>query len=172
MMRKKFSFTFVFFVGILALITACSTVTRHYSDDPFYSSVGDWDSTRFPLIKPYEVISLDAGIWGMKLHVLQSPEGIYWYLGIGDLQKIAVMNDVILVYTQDKPYVDKEAGQKVLYWFVIIPDEKIETGFDNEDDFLKYIQEYGINEPVWEDPNTLFQRFQETGCLEWIPGCK
>jgi hypothetical protein len=172
MMHKKFSFTFVFFVGILALITACSTVTRHYSDDPFYSSVGDWDVVRFPLMKPYEVVSVDGNKWGVDLHALKSAKGIYWYLDIREVQKIAVTNGVILAYTQYKPDANEMLDQKVLYWFVIIPDEKIETGFDIEDDFLKYIQEYGINEPVWEDPNTLFQRFQETGCLEWIPGCK
>jgi hypothetical protein len=163
----------MFFVGILLLIIACSTVTRHYSDDPFYSSVGDWDSSRFPLIKPYEVVNLEMGNgWGIGLNVSPSVKGIYWYLGINDVQKIAVANDVILVYTQYKPDVDEEAGQKVLYWFVIIPDKKIETGFDNENDFLKYVQEYGINKPAWQTPHAIFQRFQETGCLEWIPGCQ
>jgi hypothetical protein len=66
----------------------------------------------------------------------------------------------------------EQVGQKVLYWFVIIPQEKLEVGFDNEADFLKYIREYGIEEPTWEDPESIFQRFKDTGCLEWIPDCK
>jgi len=62
-MHKKSFFALMLFVGILLLIIACSTTTRHYSDDPFYSSVGDWDSTRFPLVKPYEAASPDGNIW-------------------------------------------------------------------------------------------------------------
>jgi hypothetical protein len=172
-MCKKSSFALTFFIGILLLIIACSTTsTRHYSDDPFYSSVGDWDSTRFPLIKPYEAASPDGNIWGVSLHTLPSAKGIYWYHDIREPQKIAVVNGVILVYTQYKPDEDEMMGQKALYWFVIIPAKKIETGFDNEDDFLKYIQGYGVKEPAWETPDVIFQRFQETGCLDWIPDCR
>lgn len=97
---------------------------------------------------------------------------IYWYTGLHDVQKIAVVEGVILVYTPYEPLVAKDVGQKVLNWFVIIPDKGIETGFDNENDFLEYLQEYGINEVSWETPDVLYQRFLDTGCLDWIPGCQ
>jgi hypothetical protein len=170
-MRKKISFTLIF-VGLFILLIACSP-TKYYNDDPFYAYSGEWDSIRFPLIKPYEVGNLGMGDgWGMNLSPSLSVTGIQGYIGIEDVQKISVENGVILVYTQHKPYIDKEAGEKVLYWFVIIPAKKIETGFDNEDDFLKNIQEYDISKPTWEDPDTIYKKFEETGCLEWIPGCQ
>lgn len=107
----------------------------------------------------------------MNLYQTFMPKGIRWYLGISDVEKISVVDGIIMVYTQNKPFIDPGAGEKVLYWFVIIPAKKIETGFESEEDFLNYLQEEDINQPNWEDPDSLMKTFQNTGCLEWIPNC-
>ena len=173
---KKFLFPTSLVLIFIALF-GCSV--RYRNPDPFYSSTGEWDSIRFPLIKPYQVTyheqsprRLEADYWGIQLHVSPMAKEIYWYTGLHDVQKIAVVEGVILVYTPYEPLVAKDVGQKVLNWFVIIPDKGIETGFDNENDFLEYLQEYGINEVSWETPDVLYQRFLDTGCLDWIPGCQ
>jgi len=166
---KKISFACVY-IGLFALLAACN-IFRLPSSDPFYSSSGDWDSIRFPLIKPYEVVNIGYG-WSIQLHISPLAKEINWYISLNDVEKISVKNSVIMIYTPYKKDVIEEMGEKVLNWFVIIPDKEIETGFDNEDDFLRYIQEYGVNEVAWESPDTLYQRFLHTGCLEWIPGCQ
>jgi hypothetical protein len=77
-----------------------------------------------------------------------------------------------MVYATYPQEVDTDVGQKVLYWFVIVPDKKIETGFEMEAEFLSYIQTYGIEQPQWIEPESTYEQFAETGCLEWIPDCK
>jgi hypothetical protein len=166
---KKLSILCVY-IGLFLLVSACSIV-RLPGNDPFYSSSGDWDSIRVPLIKPYEAISIGSG-WNIQLHISPFDKEIYWYINLSKVEKIAVENNVIMVYTRHKQDVVEEAGQKVLYWFVIIPAEKIETGFDNEDDFLRYVREFNINNVSWESPDDLHQMFLHSGCLEWIPGCQ
>ncbi len=166
---KKLSILCVY-IGLFILVSACS-IFRLPSSDPFYSSSGDWDSIRVPLIKPYEAISIGSG-WNIQLHISPLDKEIYWYINLSKVEKIVVENNVIMVYTRYKQDVVEEAGQKELYWFVIIPDEKIETGFDNEADFLRYVREFNINNVSWESPDDLHQRFLHSGCLEWIPGCQ
>lgn len=77
-----------------------------------------------------------------------------------------------MVYTPYEPKVSENLRDEVFYWFVFVPAMDIQIGFNNEGDFLTYIQVYDIGEVDWESPDSLFQRFRETGCLEWIPGCQ
>ncbi len=167
---------------IIALLLLCIfTNWARYSrvnKDPFYNDPG-WDAMRIPLIKPYEMLKLDQKLeinqklgWSITLHVSPSEKEVYYYLDIHDINKIAIKNGVIMAYTNYTQEVDTNAGEKVLYWFVIIPNKKIETGFDAEAEFLNYVQTYGIQQPPWVEPDAAYKQFDETGCLEWIPGCK
>jgi hypothetical protein len=158
--------------GLILLLAGCN-IGRYYSSDPFYSSTGEWDSIRFPLLKPYEAVSIVGGNgWGINLPVILGEPNLYG--SVQDVQKISVVNDVILAYTPNKPNISQEMLEQiqVYYWYVIIPDMKIQRGFENEVEFQNYIQERGINEVNWENPDSLYQRFEKTGCLEWIPGCE
>lgn len=141
--------------------------------DPFYSDSG-WDVRRFPLLRPYEMVNNDHGNlgWSVTLYVDPSEKEFYYYINIHDITKFAVENNVIMAYTQYPEEVDKDAGEKTLYWFVIIPDQKIETGFDTENGFLEYIQTYGIDKPAWLEPDKVYEQFDKTGCLIWIPDCE
>ena len=103
------------------------------------------------------------------------PDDQYAYNG-GDLleiTKVAVENGVIMVYIPSIRKVDESAGQKVLHWFVMIPNEKnFEIGFANEAEFLDHIQEFDINQPQWIEPDIAYKEFSKTGCFDWIPDCK
>ncbi len=108
----------------------------------------------------------------MNLHVSPSEKEIYYYLAIHDIKKIAVEDEIILVYTNYQQEIDENIGQKNLNWFVIVPAQNIETGFDRESEFLNYIQTYGIQKPDWIEPDVAYKQFVKTRCLGWIPNCK
>ena len=159
-------------IGSFLLSSAC-ILTRYHNPDPFYSSTGEWDSIRFPLIKPYEAVAIAGGNgWWINLPVILGEPTLYG--SVQDVQKVSVVNDVILAYTPNKP--DFSQGMleqvQVYYWYVIIPDKKIQRGFENERAFMEYIQKSGINKVVWENPDLLYRRFESTGCLDWIPECQ
>jgi hypothetical protein len=155
----------------LILMPSCKTV-EYLKQDPFYRNGSEWDHLRFPLIKPYFAIYIDDEYgWGIPLEGSPSNRDFYYYLQIHDVQKIAVEKGVIMVYTPYKELVDARVGQKILYWFVFIPDQNIEQGFEKEQDFLVYIQQIGIQQPAWRTPDDILEEYDETRCLDWIPSC-
>jgi len=110
--------------------------------------------------------------WGLSIPWTPNSPSLLYSSGAPCVQKFAVENDVIMVYTPYEPEVSENLRDEVFHWFVFVPAKDIQTGFYNESDFLAYIQTFGISEVNWEDPDTIFQRFRNTGCLEWIPECQ
>lgn len=144
---------------------------------PFYKKIGSWDGDYVSLIQPYKAISSseDPTSWRIDLHVgISETKGLY-YFQITDVAKIAVENNIIMVYTPaSRPLTSREKsiGLKVLHWFVIIPDQKLETSFETEDGLLAYIHTLGIEKPAWVEPGVAYQQFIKTRCLDWMPNCK
>jgi hypothetical protein len=142
------------------------------SRDPFYTGTSEYDDKfkRVPLIKPYEAISSEGGDWWnislQNNHMFNSTDPLSYYDNISDVTKIAVEKGLIMGFT---PLSGKNS---VVNWFVLIPDKKIEMGFANKGDFLKYIQIYGLQEPNWATIDEFYQQFIRTDCLDWIPDCK
>ena len=167
----------VFVVGGVCLIVSliCVSVVLLTARDPFYHNVGEWDTEYLPLIKPYKAVkflktAVDKPNWKISSQAFDETEILY--AQIYDVRKIAVENNTIMAYSPDSfSDSEKRAGIKILYWFVIVPDKKIETGFETEDEFLTYIHTFGIQQPKWVDPDVAFEQFFDTGCLDWIPDC-
>ena len=164
--RLYFLVTVLLFLG--SSLFACST------DKPFYKQGSGSDYLRFPLLEPYYAIKLDEKHgWVIPLHIKQPKRNFWYYLDIQDVSKIAVENGVIMVYSEYPKPIEVVAGgeTKVLHWFILIPDIT-ETGLETEDEFNLALEQYEITQPVWEDPTEILQKFDQTGCLVWIPDCK
>ena len=161
--------------SLLILLSGCNCI-EYFRRDSFYKQGSGWDYLRFPLIKPYYALASsdpnDKYGWSIHLEGDPASRDFYYYLELHDIQKIAVVRGIIMVYTPFKVDVDESVGQKVIYWFVFIPEQSIEKGFDNEADFLAYIHQYDIQEPSWRTPLSILQEYDQTWCLDWIPGCK
>jgi len=171
---RQLRFFYITFFGITILLFSSCTFLRQTHKDSFYSDVGGLDSLRIPLIKPYYMIYLDEEFsWQMPLLANPPTESTYYYFNLHNIKKLSVKNGVIMVYT---PYVehniDISIGQKIFHWFVILPASNTEEGFENEADFLEYIQQLGVQQPNWIDPNETSKGFVQTGCLDWIPDCE
>lgn len=164
----------------MVLLCACSTRTLRDNNnkDPFYTDLGG-DAMRLPLIKPYEILKLNQQLeinrklgWGIQLQIAPSEKELYYYNAIYDIQKFALEDGVIMVFATYPQEVDTDVGQKILYWFVIVPDKSIEIGFETDAEFLNYVQHYGIEQPSWTEPDAAYEQFYKTACLDWIPDCK
>jgi hypothetical protein len=116
----------------------------------------------------------------ISVEIPNSNNVYYDYDVVKELEKIAVKNDVVMAYSS---YVDKETGaytdketdayirDNYYHWIVIVPDKEIAKGFHTEDEFREYIQTLGIQNPDWQTPDEAYDKFIQTGCLEWIPDC-
>jgi hypothetical protein len=152
------------YIVLLVFILAACNLSGRGSKDPFYTDDGGLDYGRFPLIKPYEVASVE-NIWSIDLHATPSKTSLH-FISLHDISQIAVENQVIMVYAPSMAL-----DERKLSWFVLISDKNIETGFSTEAEFLNFVHSYGIENPDWLDPSSVFQTFVKTKCLKWIPDC-
>jgi hypothetical protein len=106
------------------------------------------------------------------LQLEPSKKNFLHYLQIQDVRKIAIDKGIIMVYTPFEKliYVSPEQ-EKALHWFILIPDQA-ELGFETEEEFTTYLKKYEISQPAWQEPEAILQTYDQTGCLDWIPGCK
>lgn len=165
MKYAPFAGLIILLIALLSCRNSSPKKVRH--SDPFYNDTGEGNFLVVPLIKPYRVVT-DAGAgigWQMDLHKQYRAS-----VGILHIEKIAVEKGVIMVFAPTTPKIS--LANTSWDWIVIIPEQEIEVGFDNEDAFLNYIRAYGIEKPNWIDPMEAFKQFERTGCLEWIPDCE
>jgi hypothetical protein len=159
-------------VALLVAIFSFSCFIPANNPDPFYSAWKDWGGPRFPLIYPYDVFYIGGSEkWTITLHSHQKSEELHYYQSINDVDKIFVANNVIMIHSSYEEKIENNNLNQDLSWFVFVPNEEIEKGFEAETDFLKFIDTYGIVDLKWETPDILNRKFLDTGCLEWIPGC-
>lgn len=157
---------FVFVIGLV--LAACGY------DDPFYGKGSGWDFVRFPLIKPYYAISSTdtEARWIVSLNNKSPLKEVSSIMEIEDVQKIAVLDNAIMVYTPDNTANRFGDHNFIFHWYILIPDEHLEIGFETEDKFLDYLRQNNMGEPNWQEPLSILQEYDQTGCLDWIPDCK
>jgi hypothetical protein len=159
-------------------LAGCAHIVHH--SDPFYNfKGGDFPRDYLPLIDPIEATRENSSSpWDLELaNVLWIPlpnsQVVYPYAHLKELDKIAVKNGVIMAYSS---YVNKLADAYILndyyHWFVMVPSKKNTKGFHTENEFRQYIQTLGVQNPDWQKPDEAFDKFAQTGCLDWIPDCK
>jgi len=164
----KYAPLFVLPILLIAILSCKSSSPKKVKhSDPFYNDSGEGKFLVVPLIKPYRVVTDEgAGIgWQMDFQ-----EKYRASVGILSIEKIAVEKGVIMIFAPTTPEIS--LSNLSWGWIVIIPDQKIEEGFEYEKDFLSYIHQFGIENPNWVDPMEAFNQFESTGCLEWIPDCE
>jgi hypothetical protein len=169
----------------ISILTCCSpssnqTDTLIVHEDSFYNiNHNEYPLLRLPLINPIEATREDGRTpWRIFLNngpfvQLPNRSDLYYYVySIEELEKFAVINGVIMGYSE---YVDQKADPYIrdnyYHWFVVIPDKEISKGFTTEDEFNTYIKSLGITDPKWVKPDDAYALFEKTGCLEWIPDC-
>jgi hypothetical protein len=165
MKMKKMAYFFLLI--IIIPINACS------SRDSFYEKGSGWDHLRFPLLKPYYAIYIsDEYEWEISLQDGILGRNFKYFSAILNAKKIAVDKGIIMVFTSySKPIYVSPEQEKELHWFILIPDQT-ELGFETEEEFTTQIKKYDISQPSWQEPESILKTYDQTRCLDWIPGCK
>lgn len=164
--RKIFG-SLVIFAIVMCFQTACSF------QESFYQKGSGWDYVRFPLLEPYYAIYIsDEYKWEISLQDGLPSRNFKYFSAILDVEKIAVDRGVIMVYTpySESIYVSP-TQEKELHWFVLVPGQA-ELGFETEEEFVTQIMKYDLGQPSWQEPISILQTYDQTGCLDWIPECK
>ena len=134
--------------------------------DLFYTVASGFDYSRFPVIKPYEAMTINDGSnWNIGLK-----DDIGFSCNVLNVKKLNVINGLIVVYSNNSTMLNSKKVYEA--WFAINPITKKEKGFETEKEFLNYLKKEGIEKPNWKDVNAVFNQFAETYCLDWIPHCK
>jgi len=171
MRKKKKVWILCWILIAIMMISACDTI-KYYQRDSFYREGSDCDRLRFPLIKPYFAVYVnEESGWQIPLGDI-SNQNFRGYINVPYVEKILVENNVIMIYTPYQASVIGISEFKIINWFVLEPEKELESGFENEEDFLEYLDEIGIDEPEWMNPDDVSLQFDETRCLDWIPDCE
>jgi hypothetical protein len=172
---KKNNIQLSFLWVLLAfLLSGCNPIKYLFGDSFYKDHGGLFGDARFPLLKPYNMqYGTKASGWYTDLHLGKEDSSIYFLFTIYDIEKVAVENEIIMLYSPSAriDVHNNSINGKPYYWFIIIPDKKMEVGFDNENDFLTYVHKFGINEPQWLLPLDLHKQFDNTWCVPWSPIC-
>jgi hypothetical protein len=141
-------------------------VTASWDTQPtgtgFFESGGGWDYRRIALIEPYQAINSNRQTWRINTKT----DSIEFQISIVVTKLDVVNNRFIITYAPDAPLGGKRVNE---LWFVIIPDENIEKGFSNEEEFLAYLAEKNISTPNLRDIDELYEELRRKGYLEWFP---
>jgi hypothetical protein len=170
----------------LSYVTSCAPPSQNADPpvkhaDPFYNiNHDDYPLIHLPLINPVQADRQDGRTpwrvflpYGPWVQIPNRQDIFYYDYNIEELEKFAISNSIIMAYSA---YLDKDADAYIqdnyYHWFVIIPKKEVAEGFHTENEFRKYIQALGIQDPNWQTPDKAYEQFAQTGCLEWIPDCK
>lgn len=152
-------------VGVVFFVQLLDEVTSSIDDQPtgeaFFKSTGGWDYKRIPLIEPYQAINTNDS-WFIDLQT-----DTIRYQNLAGATKLDVIDkQYIVTYGADKLFSGTQADE---VWFVIIPAENIEVGFTNEENFLTYLKDRGIDEFNLRDIDGLYEELGNKGYLDWFP---
>lgn len=159
----------IIFLSVVFTINGCNPVS-YLNEDKFYKGFGWFDHGRFPLIKPYEALHTNEEEgWTINLSPTSASISNLDLLAIYSVDFIAVNGGIISVYSSKPTPISSESEIK---WFVIIPDEGVEIGFESEQSFLDYLSSFNVTTITWEKPANIAQKYYWSWCLDWIPACK
>jgi hypothetical protein len=156
-------------VFIIIFLTGCCGNKYKYDNHEecsFYTNSSGYDYIRIPLIRPYEAICIDLEDRRWSINFKNGP---LYYPAIYDVQKLAVIDSVILVYTDNtsRPV----ENQEPLLWFVIDLRKNQELGFSEQVKFNEYLMEMNIHKVKWLYVNDVYHQYVSSNCLPWISAC-
>lgn len=156
---------------MLTLLSCFENNSGKKQQDNFYLTGAGWDWLRLPLIKPYYAMcpslnrdSDEKKPWDVELYsdLLYSAHNIK-YLNIQDSIIYILcgsVNDNL-----DSTIVKGNIVAKA--WFIVDVKRKEENHFLQEQEFYAYVKKRKYPKPVWQNIDSIHNKFGETGKLPW-----
>jgi hypothetical protein len=154
---------FLYFSLITAVLTLVNLSCSHKQtkEDPYYTSHGDWDNVRLPLVKPYEAIVLN----GSHDWIVQTTPNVDWFFSAPNTRKLNVIQRVIFLYCTKTLLSGQDAKEA---WFVLMPDKHIEKGFATHLAYQDYLNSIGMeHEPKLYPIDQVAMYFGEHDTIDW-----
>ena len=160
----------IFRVMIFFVLTSCHQF-RHADkhpgqkpEDGFYTDPGDWDDSRIPLIRPYELIKLKGQKdWGISLQTPMIDVAIH------NVDSVNVIDSVIIVHSGET---NLRGGVQVKQaWFVLLPGMKEENGYAENEQFVEKLTSLHIRSAFFV-PDKLYSIFLTNKKLDWTKMAK
>jgi hypothetical protein len=151
---------------LLAALVGCEPQAKNPDGSPaeaFYTEVSIGDGVRLPLLKPYEVLRLSGSPdWIMNGHD-DLPGAAY-------VDKVAVLNDVLLLHSRAK--IDVVEADTAFYpeaWYIISPTKKQQHTFATRQEFGAFLAAQHLDParvrlyPI----DSVFASFQKKYPIDW-----
>jgi hypothetical protein len=148
---------------ILLLFFVLQACTDRPGVDRFYTDQGEFDMSRFPLIKPYEAVTLVPPVEpGWFISPEDSDTSAYQNIsGVKGLNKI----DTIIFAYAENTFIEGQRAKKG--WFLLIPKNQKLMEFSTEKKYLKYLDSLGIKPPKLFNPDRVLQHYFSKDTLDW-----
>ncbi|HWK02142.1 MAG TPA: hypothetical protein VNS58_00830 [Puia sp.] len=130
------------------------------SADKFYTDQGDWDDSRIPLIKPYELIRLKGDSqWIMSLFTTSIN------VSITNVIEVNVLDSIIIVHSGETNFIGGVNPKEA--WFIVLANTKIEKGFTKRRDFEKELLAMHVGNAFFIKANSVYSSFTKNKIIKW-----
>lgn len=151
---------FSFFLLITLSLLACDH--RNKNVDKFYTEKSDWDLIRFPLIKPYHVVTLPPDTnWFVQV---MDTDTTHLFPSIPGTRSINVLDTMIIAYAKNTLLGGQKVGEA---WFVVNPKNDSVRGFKDQQKYFEYLKSIKIINPKLYPVRDVFQYFYDQDTLDW-----
>ena len=146
---------------LIMLISCTNSKKRKIKKDSFYTDYGGFGHKRIPLVKPYEAVKVSEDEWRVELQTTQLLE-----LSIHNVRALNVINDTIIIYAEGGEVSIKDTKYNEA-WFVILPTEEIEKGFNKKEDFIAYLAKATVKDIKLYDTDKVYATFYNNKKIDW-----
>jgi hypothetical protein len=148
---------------ILLFVFLLQACTDRPGVDKFYTDQGEFDMSRFPLIKPYEAMTLippDESGWFVRPEDSDTSA----YQVISGVKALNNIDSIIFAYAENT-FINGQEVKKG--WFVLIPKQQKLLDFSTEKKYFKYLDSVGIKPPKLFNPNRVLHYYFDKDTLDW-----
>ena len=158
------------FIVFVLLMIGCSE--KEIPQDKFYANAGEWDTAKFPLVKPFYMFCWDGQNW---MVVEDGYNGYKCNYGstIYEVKRLKVFENLFLFWSYGDDWGNSINGENHSEsWFIIDMENKIKEGYPDYKSFSDtlYSQyQITVDTSSWREPKSYYEEFKKEHFMPWFP---